>query len=560
MLPADTRLTILASWEKISTAGVLGQSTINGYEGGWMIDALNQMAIYPVALAEKIAGENLNNDLEGDMQLTINSSQPWYLGTDGQTPTGKYDLVTVALHEICHGLGFFDSFNIDGTFGWYSPIPIIYDTFVENYAGTRLTDTLKFKNYSTALRNQYLGVPLYFNGPLLKKYSLQNNISDSRARLWAPATWDAGSSISHLDENKTLRENSLMTPFIDYGEAIHNPGKYTFSILGDLGWINTRINHKPMGDTEKHLTEVVLSTQIKSDTLYNRDRVGVVYSFDNFLSSDTIYMTSPDSDDSFKTTISIPSFNNALQYYFFVEDCFLRLYKPLLFNYDKNSFEKFRYQVYIGADTVKPVITHSPVDYYLEYVDSIKFRTVAKDNLGIDSVYIEYKLNGRTSKYIGLNAGKNDSYSTSIKASLLNLNGGDSIQYRIFAIDSAQIANTAVIPKSGYFVTNIEDIGTVVESYSTDFARASPDFFNVGFYILKPANFSKYGLHTKHPYESPEDNDARIDYTAMLRHPFKFNESGLLINFNEIVLVEPGETGSVFGSPDFYDYVILEGS
>jgi len=99
-----------------------------------------------------------------------------------------------------------------------------------------------------------------------------------------------------------------------------------------------------------------------------------------------------------------------------------------------------------------------------------------------------------------------------------------------------------------------------VESYSTDFARASSDFFNIGFYILKPANFSKYGLHTKHPYESPEDNNARIDYTAMLRHPLKLNESGLLINYNEIVLVEPGETGSVFGSPDFYDYVILEGS
>ena len=34
-----------------------------------------------------------------------------------------------------------------------------------------------------------------------------------------------------------------MTPFIDLGEAIHDPGKYTFSILGDLGWINTRIIH-----------------------------------------------------------------------------------------------------------------------------------------------------------------------------------------------------------------------------------------------------------------------------------------------------------------------------
>ena len=46
----------------------------------------------------------------------------------------------------------------------------------------------------------------------------------------------------------------------------------------------------------------------------------------------------------------------------------------------------------------------------------------------------------------------------------------------------------------------------------------------------------------------------------MLRHPLKLNESGLLIKFNEVVLVEPGETGSVFGASDFYDYVIAEGS
>ena len=34
----------------------------------------------------------------------------------------------------------------------------------------------------------------------------------------------------------------------------------------------------------------------------------------------------------------------------------------------------------------------------------------------------------------------------------------------------------------------------------------------------------------------------------------------MVISFNEVVLVEPGETGSLFGSEDFYDYVIVEGS
>jgi hypothetical protein len=46
----------------------------------------------------------------------------------------------------------------------------------------------------------------------------------------------------------------------------------------------------------------------------------------------------------------------------------------------------------------------------------------------------------------------------------------------------------------------------------------------------------------------------------MLRNPVILDESGLIITFRELVLVEPGEPGSLFGSPDFYDYVVTEAS
>ncbi|MCX6325106.1 MAG: T9SS type A sorting domain-containing protein [Bacteroidia bacterium] len=556
MLPADTKLTILAYWEKISDSRVLGQSMITGYAWGWGIDALDPMAIYPVALAEKIAGESLNDDLQGDLQLTINSSQNWYLGTDGKTPTSSYDLITVVLHEICHGLGFFDSMDTNVSAGWYgiSSIPMIYDTFIEDFSGNRLTDTLKYNNYSTGLRNQLIGGQLYFNGPLLKKYSELNNYSASRAKLWAPSTWDAGSSVSHLDDNVTRDSDALMTPSIDHGEAIHNPGKYTFSILGDLGWINTRILHKHMRDTEENLTQIVLPVTIKSDTLYNHDNVGVVFSFDKFLTSDTLFMSSPNSDDLFNITVNIPSYNKELQYYFFVEDCFSRLYRS------PSLIDEFRYQVYIGVDTLKPIISHTPVDYYLETVDSIRFNATAIDNIGIDTVYVEYKVNDAFSKFIGLKAGDSDNYSTIFSERPELLKGGDSIQYRIFAIDSARVPNISVWPETGYFVINIEEIKSTLPDYSTDFTGAADDFFNIGFEIIKPAGFTKYGLNTKHPYESPDEDNKSIEYTALLRHPLKFDESGMLINFNEVVLVEPGLAGSVFGSADFFDYVIVEGS
>jgi len=556
LLPADARVVINASWDKITTAGVLAQSTITGYATGSSIDALNPKALYPVSLAEKISERSLNADSDGDISLSVNSSIGWYLGIDGNTPSNKYDLVTVVIHEICHGLGFFDSFNSDGTVGSWgvASLPMIYDTFVENFSGTRLTDTLKVVNNSADLLSQLTGNQVYFNGPLLKKYSSSVNYSILRAKLYAPSTWDAGSSISHLDETATLRANSLMTPFIDLGEAIHDPGKYTFSILGDLGWINTKIIHQPVKDTEAHLTSVALTAIIKSDTSYNHNRVGVVYSFDNFHSSDSLFLIPTGTKDNYSTSINVPSYNSGLNYYFFAEDAFLRLYRS------PSQFSAAPYKVYIGRDTIKPVITHTPVSYYLQTVDSVKFNAGVTDNLGIDSVYVEYKVNNGPSRYIRLKKGSADNFSTVFSAKSLSLKGKDSIEYKIFAVDTAKISNLGQLPKNGFFITKIEEITSTLQGYNTDFSTAAPDFFNIGFGVNKPAGFSKFGLNSKHPYESPEDNNKNIQYTAILRHPLKFSDSGMLFTFNEVVLVEPGETGSVFGSAGFYDYVIIDGS
>jgi hypothetical protein len=243
-----------------------------------------------------------------------------------------------------------------------------------------------------------------------------------------------------------------------------------------------------------------------------------------------------------------------------VEDYFLRTYRsPSVFK-DYSIIKNNRYHVFIGTDTVKPVITHTPVTYYLQSVDSIKYIANVTDNLGIDSVYVEYKINHGASSFIRLSLGKADTYSTAFDAKSLNLKGHDSIEYKIFAVDTAKVPNVGMLPKTGYFVTDIEEIASTISSYSTDFSDAAFDFFNIGFDISKPAGFSKYGLNSKHPYESPEDNNKSIEYTSMLRHPVKFDKSGILVNFNEVVLVEPGTAGSVYGSPDFFDYVIVEGS
>ena len=551
ILPADAKFTIKASWERITTAGVLASSGITGYAGGWSIDAQNPNVLYPVALAEKISGKSLNDSLAADITLRINSTVQWYFGTGGGTPGDKYDLVTVVLHEVCHGLGFFDSMNAQNNIGSYGidSIPMIYDTFIENGQGKRLTDTLAFQNYSNALYRELTGGNLYFNGPLLRTYT-----GGSLASIYAPPDWDSGSSISHLDEDNTKDPNTLMTPFIDKGEAIHNPGKLTLSILGDLGWINTRIIHKGY-NTERHLSELPLSVRVQSDTLYVHDSIEVVFSFDKFATRDSLIMSSAAMDDNYDCKVPIPSYNTELKYYFYAKDCFGRIYRS------HALLDSLCYTIYIGTDTVKPVISHTPLKSFLDKVDTINFKAIATDNLGIDTVYAEYRLNSGQLLFLGLKRGKENNYSAYINALSLQLKGGDSIQYRIVAVDSAQAPNSSNLPDTGFYTIHIEGLKDVVNNYSTDFTgEAVKDFVNDGFNIYKPVGFNGYGLNSKHPYESPEDNSKTIEYTSILRHPLKFNESGLVISYNEVVLVEPGDPGSLFGSDNFYDYVIVEGS
>ena len=190
---------------------------------------------YPVALAEAILGVELNDTSEADINVVVNSTANWNYGTEGSVPRNRIDLASVILHELGHGLGFLSS--IDSTSDTtvsigFDKMPIIYDIFLETPPGRSLVDTFEFRSPSPELLAAVID-RLEFAGD-----SAVAKNDGELVPLFAPETFDIGSSVSHLDE-RTYRpgnRDALMTPSIASGEAIRDPGPVTLGLLFDLGW------------------------------------------------------------------------------------------------------------------------------------------------------------------------------------------------------------------------------------------------------------------------------------------------------------------------------------
>lgn len=192
---------------------------------------------YAKALANNLAGRDLDTSAV-DIEASFNSNFIWYYGIDGLTPAGQYDFVSVVLHELAHGFGFFGTAQVSsgvGAWGWGAAgtvFPHIYDRLVENGSGQAILDTALFPNPSPSLAAQLQSNALYWNGPAAA------TSFGARPRLYAPDLWRSGSSYSHLDEASYPAgdPNSLMTYAIGAAEAIHDPGPIVRGVLSDEGW------------------------------------------------------------------------------------------------------------------------------------------------------------------------------------------------------------------------------------------------------------------------------------------------------------------------------------
>lgn len=579
-LNSDVPIRIAVVWTALET-NVLGSAGATNYVRNFP-GAARLNTFYPIALAEKITRKNYNGT-DPDIIARFNSSYSnWFKGIEGLPIVGRqYDLLSVILHEFGHGLGFIGQFELspDGSQMGYE-YPGIFDQFMENRTFTKLTDTTSFyKNNSTALKNAVSTKNnLYISGPGVVEF---NKV---RGQLYSPTSFVEGSSIYHLEqaEYPVGNENALMIPQLGFGEVTRSIGPIVKGVFKDIGWYGSSIYAEEAKDTEDTGNDFIFEAKLYSDTIVNESSLKLMLAINSSITTAKEYVPTKvaGTTNTYRVVLPKSSQDRLIKYYWTAKNASGKSFttpaeSP---NIPGTNLVMF-YDVFIGADTVKPTLqfqnkltnifpTQTKIDLLPVY---------AEDNLGIASVNLEYSINGGpfTTKALTVSASSSNLYEGGFDFTSTILKAGDKIRYRIVVKDKAKAGNTSTSPSKGYHEFRIVDYQEPVKEYITSFDRFPlADFYLKGFTINKAPNFNSNSLQSEHPYKDGEEEavpgsnglDLFTNNDAVLLKPITIRSDTAKMYFDQVVLVEPGEANEPFYNPDgsvnrnFFDYVIVQGS
>jgi len=193
---------------------------------------------YPQALANARAGVDLEPS-EPDIGTEFNSNLgttgcftggSFYLGLDGHPGSSQIDMLTIALHEFAHGLGFasFTDFTTGAKASGYD------DAFLVELQQLGATPSaLSAMTDQQRVLAAVSDPDLYWNGGNVQSAAttLTAGLISGHVRLYAPSTFAPGSSVAHY--STALTPNQLMEPF--YTGPIRDL-TLTQDLLRDIGW------------------------------------------------------------------------------------------------------------------------------------------------------------------------------------------------------------------------------------------------------------------------------------------------------------------------------------
>ena len=219
-------ISVDASWGRSSSWGVLGSARPGSFFSAFS-GAPDPSLWYASALANALAGRDLDK-ANPEIVIQVNSAAAWNTRGDGMPTNNEYDLQSVFLHEIGHGLGFLSNDAYDPFFGLGSlDQPTPFDAYLQTADGRRLADL--------PTPSKELGVALTTSLVWTGTNAVKAN-GGVKPKMYTPTRYESGSSTSHLDEATFSKAgvDSVMTPSLDPGEIFKEPGPLLLAMMEDL--------------------------------------------------------------------------------------------------------------------------------------------------------------------------------------------------------------------------------------------------------------------------------------------------------------------------------------
>ena len=200
----------------------LGEAMTTDWVSGERHPKLRSDAYYSSAMAAAVSGKDFSSSARGHIHMRFNSPKPWHFDTSEDAPNRKWDLATVALHELAHGLFFTGTIQVRGQnrADYQDGFASRFDQFIAVTAGGSWSKSCSNTERLGALTEE--GLMFTDRG---------TNIS-----LFAPPEYKQGSSTYHLDDSRFRGDcersgipeekcSDLMTPLL--------PDGYTQSMIGE---------------------------------------------------------------------------------------------------------------------------------------------------------------------------------------------------------------------------------------------------------------------------------------------------------------------------------------